>query len=135
MNPLGNGLGDRKSSSGKLNSLEKALVLRKSSRQDFQSFKDDGGLAINSSWHGYSVSSVELEYKDGLVSFIHLGVNSGSKVATMNNLKNHLAKDCGGDWKIKLNGNAYSAENESVHCYIESTDGGQGFHLITYAKN
>ena len=113
-----------------LNSLEKTLVLFKSTPEQFQSFKDDGGLEVNSSWNGYQVSSIETEYKKGVLSFMHLFINSGVNLATMNNLKKDLSKDCGNEWKIKLDGNAYSSETQTTKCQIEKSDRKQGFHVF-----
>lgn len=113
-----------------LNSLEKTLVLFKSTPEQFQSFKDEGGLEVNSSWNGYQVSSIETEYKKGVLSFMHLFINSGVNLATMNNLKKDLSKDCGNEWKIKLDGNAYSSETQTTKCQIEKSDRKQGFHVF-----
>ena len=112
------------------NSLEKTLVLFKSTPQEFQSFKDDGGLDVNSSWKGYRVSSIEVEYKKNVLSFVHLFVSSGANVATMNNLKKDLSKECGEDWKIQLDGNAYSSETNSTKCQIEKSERQDGFHVF-----
>jgi hypothetical protein len=48
----------------------------------------------------------------------------------MNNLKKDLSKDCGNEWKIKLDGNAYSSETQTTKCQIEKSDRKQGFHVF-----
>jgi hypothetical protein len=117
-------------SAEQLNSLEKSLVLFKSTPEQFQSFKDDGGLEVNSSWNGYQVSSIEIEYKKDVLSFMHLFINSGATLATMNNLKKDLSKECGNEWKMSTDGNSYLSETQTRMCKIEKSYGKQGFHVF-----
>ena len=55
--------------------LDKITIIGKSTREEFSKFRDEGGINTNPIWHGLLVSSVEVNYKGGFLSFFQLKIN------------------------------------------------------------
>ena len=128
----------RKKYNDATNSLEKALVVNVSTSKDFREFKDNGGLNVLNSWYGYSVSLMELENRDGVLTFIHLTVDSDykhpEKPATFNNLKKELLDECGATWDSKGRSDAYWANSDFSLCEISEASRG-GYNIVVSIKS
>jgi hypothetical protein len=127
------------------NDLEKSLIIHASTPEDFRSFKEKGGLEYVSDWRGYWVQSIEISYRNNKASLILLSVNktidfkAEQKLASVNNIKNDLVKECGTEWELgrASDDDAYLAENEYVKCrfYKDTRRGGMFIEIITNLEN
>ena len=120
------------------NSLERALVVLISTPKEFQSHKDDGGLNVLSSWLGYEMQSVEVEYTSRVLTLFHAVVASDyknpNKPATVNNLKRDLIDECGTEWKPNYRGDAYTSDSNFSRCEISQARAG-GYHIVVSVKS
>ncbi len=119
------------------NLLERALVIKASRPDSFQTHKDEGGLNVLSSWRGYQMRAVEVQYMGGVLTFIHAQVDTdfkGNKKATINNLKKDLLDECGSEWELKYGGDAYQSNTKFSRCEIASSRNG-GYHIIISVKS
>jgi hypothetical protein len=122
------------------NDLEKSLIIHASTPEDFRSFKEKGGLEYVSDWRGYWVQSIEISYRNNKASLILLRVNktidfkAEQKLASVNNIKNDLVKECGTEWELgrASDDDAYLAENEYVNCrfYKDTRRGGMFIEIM-----
>lgn len=120
------------------NSLEKALVVLVSTSNDFREFKDNGGLNVLSSWRGYDVSLMEVNSREGVLTFMHLTVDSDyknkEKPATFNNLKKDLIDECGSNWNSKGRSDVYWAESDFSSCEISEATR-NGYNIVVNIKS
>lgn len=130
------------------NSLESVLVIGKSKVVDYQHFLDQGGLNKEDVWRGYKVSNTgvffdsdyggksgryipfDASMDSGMVPgdvviagfSLRLWKDMGGKMASIENLKASLAKDCG-DWASALRvGRTLMVEFQGLTCIV--TDNG-----------
>ena len=85
------------------NSLEKVTAIGVATRQQYQQFKDDGGINKEDSWHGFHVSELNVGFdkadKLKLMEVVLFKVSNGYRDATITNLKGALSEICGSEWE------------------------------------
>jgi hypothetical protein len=117
--------------------MEHALRIGASSYEDFRNWIDAGGFdnKTNDTWCGYKVLSIAPIHsgeKSGVLTGFRLVISNSeslyttssgqlktSKIASANNLRNDLAKECTRDI---LNENVYTTETEKYFCSIKKHD-------------
>jgi hypothetical protein len=120
------------------NILEKSLVIFVSTRDDFQSIKDNGGLDVIKDWRGYEMIAIENQYRQNKLSFFHAEVdtkyeNKSIKPATINNLKKDLINECGETWANNRSGDVYTSTSDFSTCEISRGRNGT-YHVVVSAK-
>lgn len=116
-------------------SFDKASLIGKSTRADLDEFKNSGGLENRdeSMWRGYMVTSYQVVYDDesGRLGMITIGLPGmelhGIKFASVKNLKESLARDCGDEWtqnEAQRMSNMHVASKDGMSCAIHLTETG-----------
>lgn len=86
--------------------LEKSLVIGKSTKNDFQNFKDEGGLSKDNVWlHGFQVTNVSANYgkNDFLRGYeLHFSKGFSTTVPSVNEIKKVFKGVCGSKWDVYL---------------------------------
>jgi hypothetical protein len=119
-----------------LNLLEKSLLLRVSTISDLQAAKDAGGLENKelSQWLGYRVLALNTSYDaSGKLESVVLTLSKdwpGSKLASINNLKESLSELCGVDW-LRAGEGIRTPDISKTHCGVLPTE--QGRVELTFA--
>lgn len=100
--------------------LEKSLIIGKSTTEDFQKFRDNGGVSKDQFLYGFWVDSVSTNYdqKGKLSGFsLRFMKASGERVASVNAIKSEFKKYCGSKW------DAYVAQtSDGITCLIRDGD-------------
>jgi len=108
--------------------LDKVTVMHVTKGEDFQQFKENGGLKINNHWRGYSVNEVLPMFGDkngaldGLSMSISVDGSYMAKDGTIRNLKESLSDLCGSDWK--LSEGVYRIDDGKTICMLENSEDG-----------
>lgn len=108
------------------NKLENSLKIGKSTKIDFQKFRDQGGLDNDSQskWRGYQVGSVIVSYaNNNKIDSFKIGLKKswfGAKLASADNLRSSLKGECGSDWRF--DGDQYHAKINQAECIIWEHD-------------
>ncbi len=126
-------------SSGNL--LEQALQIAVSDMASMEAFKNKGGLEFESSWRGYKVRAVQVNYgesgKLGIAELVLEKKWPGKfQLASFENLKASLESDCGSAWtqnQLQRNADMHEATSASgTTCTVHTTD--DGFVRVTLTR-
>jgi hypothetical protein len=116
------------------NLLEKALHVGSSDRNQFEAFKNEGGLQNVDTWKGYYVQSVSTNYDEsGKLAILNIELVKSwpsKKTASINNLKGSLSSECGSNWTqsdLQIRASMHEAQRNSVECAIQ--DKGQSVYV------
>ena len=128
------------SASSTLNALERAVLVGRSTRQQFAEFRNQGGLDKESSWRGFRVLSVETVYEPetGVLGMLQLTLMKSAhrmRLASFNEIAQSLVPECGSRWTqndAQQIAGSHMAENGRTTCAVqESPDGQVAVHILT----
>lgn len=108
------------------NLLENAVRVGISDPASMQSFKNAGGLEAVGEWKGYKVRSVDTMFDDskqlGMLNLILERSWPGKKLASIDNLTQSLADECGTSWAmVNESTNMHHAESATASCFISES--------------
>ncbi|GGI21449.1 hypothetical protein [Oxalicibacterium faecigallinarum] len=110
------------------NTLEKALYVGKSTKDQFANFMDKGGLSYESSWKGYKAMKVNVHFHDNeklAIAQIQLDKKPiRGDMASIANLKRSLSSECGSEWvSLSANQTMIQAKKNGVECALHDQGG------------
>lgn len=122
-----------------MNSLERAVLVGRSTKQQFAEFRNQGGLEKESSWRGFRVLAIETVYEpsSGTLGILQLKLMKSfprMKIASFNEVSQSLTPECGTGWTqndTQQIAGYHMAENGRIACAIEeSSDGQVAVHIL-----
>lgn len=123
-----------------LNALERAVLVGRSTKQQFAEFRNQGGLDNESSWRGFRVLTVETVYEptSGTLGMLQLTLMKSAhrmRLASFNEISQSLVPECGSRWTqndAQQIAGSHMAENGRTTCAVqESPDGQVAVHILT----
>ncbi len=120
------------------NKLEKAMQFGISTKDDFQAFKDNGGLnnSAQDSWQRFHVTAASALYNSaGKLSTMDLTVEQNlpdSKLASTNNLESALSSLCAGTWSS--HDDAAFLETATMNCSLSASPSAGTVEVVVIAK-
>jgi hypothetical protein len=108
-----------------------------STKDDFQRFKDDGGLNVHSAWRGYNVESISTEYSGGTLSFLQAALSKNYKDSngvdpSINNVRQSFAEECGDQWVEQGEGGYQNSDSHPIRCEVSSLQSGYKTTLVMW---
>jgi hypothetical protein len=122
---------EAKNSPTEANTLERALIVGKSTKADFTVLTDAGGLENKEQtlWRGYKVASVETTYDaQGKLKAANLVLFKnwpGATLASNDNLRSSMQGDCGNEWERTSPEQLTATLRGEPRCRILAVDGGK----------
>ncbi len=103
--------------------MDRITKIGVSTNDDFQNFKDDGGLNVHGAWRGYSVQSISTEFTEGKLSFFQVTLkknysDSNGVDPTINNLKESFSNECGSEWTAVGEGGYRNSDSHPINCEV-----------------
>lgn len=117
------------------NQLEQSLKLGSSTRKEFDRFKENGGLESNkeSTWKGYRVESISLQYKDdGKLDAFQITLSKsgfGDKPATVASVKSDLSSYCPSNWQSGIRDTYWAKKKDKAICAIDASGSSIGIDI------
>lgn len=103
--------------------LDRSTIVGQSTENQFQSFRNSGGLENNDNWRGYQASRVQvMHHENGVLAMLRVELTKswpGRKLASIDNLRQSLSDQCGSSWTLaNSTTNLHVAEHNGRKCTI-----------------